>query len=136
MDGKIRSKIRSALRKIWLYSPERRAAKSRCRVGIGKYRCEQCDKIVKKIEIDHLTPLGATPGSRLSSSSTTWDGLINALFCPASGMRGLCNACHSEVTLKQRKALNEKARERTAKKVKGSKQQTKSRSKAVEEGTE
>lgn len=88
--------IRSALRKIWLWSPERREAKARARVSRGVYRCEMCHQLFPKIEIDHMRPLGSTPGSRNATIDTTWDGLIERLFCPADMLRALCKDCHKK----------------------------------------
>ena len=47
-----------------------------------------------KVEIDHMRPVGATPGSRNATHETTWDGLIERLFCPSNMLRALCRDCH------------------------------------------
>jgi 5-methylcytosine-specific restriction endonuclease McrA len=101
---KIRTQIRSALRKIWSWgSEEKKQTIKRARKGIGKYECEVCNKIVKKIEVDHIVPIGATPGSRVSTKEDTWDSFINKLFCSTDNLQGICSKCHKEKTKSDRK---------------------------------
>lgn len=104
IDAKTRSRIRSALRKIWLYSNARRETKARARIKLGVYVCEECNTETRKVEVDHYpTPVGATPGSRVSTPSDTWDSMINKMFCGPEGMRVLCKDCHNKHTKKGKK---------------------------------
>jgi hypothetical protein len=105
LDSKIRTRIRSALRKLWMMSPAHAAAKKRCNVGPARYRCESCGRVCdsskkiplaqrEAIEIDHIIPIGNTPGSNRSSASDSWDLFIARLFAPADLLRGYCHDCH------------------------------------------
>lgn len=60
--------------------------------------CRKCQTVVIEVEVDHIVPVGPTPGSRNAAPDVTWDGWINRLFCDASGLQCLCNACHAEKT--------------------------------------
>ena len=101
------AQIRSALRKIWLWSPERREAKTRARVSRGVYQCEQCHRQTgpKGVDVDHWhEPPGATPGSRNAKLEDTWDEFIRKLFCPTENLVVLCKICHREKTKKESQA--------------------------------
>lgn len=111
IDGKLRSKIRSALRKVWLYSPARRAVKDRARVKKGLYQCEKCGQFADKVDIDHINAVGSTPGSRNATSEDTWDRMINNMFCDENGMQAICKPCHQEITNEQRKSRAKKNKE-------------------------
>lgn len=90
-----RTKIRGALRKLWLWSPMRRDAMKRAKVAPKAYLCEDCRRLTPDPEVDHLEPVGATPGAR-GADLATWDGLITRLFCSPDGLRVLCKSCHLE----------------------------------------
>lgn len=87
-----RSRIRSAVRKLWLWSPMRKEALARARISRGVYRCAECGGTFgpKEIEVDHIQPVGSTRDS--------WDLQIERLFCPVEGLRILCKGCHSHHT--------------------------------------
>lgn len=93
MTPKERTYIRSHLRMIWKWSPDRKLVRDRCRISKGIYRCEECKQECKVIDIDHKSPVGPTPGSRLGKN-TTWDDMINNLFCSIDNLQGLCKSCH------------------------------------------
>lgn len=99
----VHSKIRSVLRRLWLYSePRREALRLAKHPGRGNgYACAICLGTTKKPEVDHVCAVGATPGSK-NTNGATWDQFIERLFCPASGLRILCGDCHATVTLMQR----------------------------------
>lgn len=99
METATRRKIRSALRKLWLYSPERRQALKR-NYALGKmYFCNMCAFPTPQPQIDHIEPVGPSPGSRASNGGETWDGVINRLFCPSEGLQVVCRECHKLKTL-------------------------------------
>lgn len=85
------SKIRSAIRLVWQRSLSRSLVTKRCSVGNDFYKCEQCQSIVPKIAIDHIVQVGDLN-----------DGFIPRLFCPSSGLQGLCKKCHGEKTKTER----------------------------------
>lgn len=103
------SRIRSALRKIWLYSPQRKealeAAYTRT-MGKTKYRrCSEClgEFPTKDVAVDHIIPCGTMPGTRNARPEDTLDAFVERLFCPSVGLRVLCTECHTTVTREQRK---------------------------------
>lgn len=90
-------RIRNALRRLWTWSPEWKAAKRRARLARGLYLCDECKRPVKTIEIDHVVPVGPTPGSRYGRDAR-WDDFMAKLFCSADGLRAICSQCHSRKT--------------------------------------
>jgi len=94
------TKIRWALRKLWLWSDQRRAALSRGRQARGCYKCEQCGSLVGVglIVVDHINP--AVPVTGWDS----WDGYIERLFCSEEGLQVLCDMCHLIKTAAERSA--------------------------------
>jgi hypothetical protein len=93
--------VKAQLRRIWGWSPERKAAKKRAQVGKDirgneYFRCERCDEQPlsrKQVDVDHLVEvesLGEFDG---------WDALINRLFCPSEGLMILCKTCHAAKTV-------------------------------------
>jgi hypothetical protein len=104
--------VKSQLRRIWGWSPERKLAKARARVGKdGRgnelFRCERCNAQPlsrKQVDVDHIVEVesvGAFDG---------WDALISRLFCPADGLMILCKTCHAAKTV-----VNNGARRRARK---------------------
>lgn len=71
--------IKSALRKIWRWSPQRREC-------LKNGRCLFCGKR-RKIFADHISPVIAP-----SDGFTTWDNYINRLF--NGELQPLCKDCH------------------------------------------
>lgn len=88
--------IIASLRKIWLYSPERREAKKKAKRG-KEYLCACCKKTYLKVSVDHIDPVG---------TFTSWDAFINRLFCSVENLQILCKGCHDAKTLHER---NERA---------------------------
>lgn len=108
IDTDTRTKIRSALRKIWMYSDLRKKIKARSKVKPGRWKCEECGKIGKKIEVDHIVACGSTPGARGAPDDASWDGIINRMLDSEIECRNLCHKCHLEVTRKQREERKKK----------------------------
>lgn len=84
----IQSKIRSSLRKLWLYSQERRDALKRAKVFTKAWKCEKCNAITDSPDVDHIIPVG--------SYKNGWDDLIERMFCDSDGLQVLCKKCHKE----------------------------------------
>jgi 5-methylcytosine-specific restriction endonuclease McrA len=95
----LQSKITSALRKVWRYSPERlecvNAAKD---PNTPKHSiCQECGNIVntKLTAIDHIVPVVSEEGFK------DWDTFVSRLFCQVSNLRCLCEGCHAKITKQQ-----------------------------------
>lgn len=103
----LKSRINSALRKVWRFGEERKQCLANARVGHGKYRCALCGHITgpKGIQVDHIEPVVDPVRGRQG-----WDVYINRLFCPPEGLQALCKGCHEAETAKQRKAASEAKR--------------------------
>ena len=61
-------------------------------------KCELCKEEMPEtmVEVDHKEPVVPIEGF------STWDEVIDRLFCDSDGLRVLCKPCHKEVTKKQR----------------------------------
>ena len=95
------ARIRSAIRKVWLWSLPRKLCIRRCTDEQGFLRCEQCKERVPKLQVDHRIPVGDVDS-----------GFISRLFCPSSGLTGLCAQCHRERTALQRNQAKGKRNEK------------------------
>lgn len=94
------SRIRSALRKLWMESEARRDVIKRHRVRPGVYFCGRClvDMKAHDLEVDHMIPAGRTPGSKLAGPEDDWNGFIKRLlYADTLSLWGLCHSCHLEV---------------------------------------
>ena len=100
MDTKLRSLVVATLRRVSQFTEEKKKVLKRCSVGSWKYECEQCSKIVgyRQYDIDHIIPVGVTPGSRNDKEGRTWDDYIAALFCSEENLRLICKPCHKKKT--------------------------------------
>ncbi len=76
-------KIRSAIRQVWQRSLARKMCHDRAIGEDGFYRCEQCEKTVPKVHIDHIERVGDVDS-----------GFITRLFCESSKLQALCKECH------------------------------------------
>lgn len=86
----LKSRITSALRRIWFYGPQRKAA-----VKVTKergYTCAICNNHHPKLQIDHIVPVVPLTGF------DDWQSYIERLFVEPEGLRGLCPNCHKAHT--------------------------------------
>ncbi len=67
------------------------------------YKCALCgqEHPLKNIQVDHIEPVGPTPGSKLALPSLTWDMFIQRLFCGTENLRTVCKPCHKTKTDKE-----------------------------------
>ena len=112
------------MRKLWLFHPVQREVRNRDKIerkamkadgteGKAKrvfFLCAVCGNEYpqKETQVDHITPVGPTPGSKHAGNDVTWDKFVSRLFCPASGLRVVCKPCHDNITKAQTKARWEK----------------------------
>lgn len=110
-----KSRLRSAIRKEWLFSQLRRDALAKARVERGKYKCEHCAKIVgtQNIEINHK--IACTPDDGLNTGKDWGIFIERLLYVSLDGLEALCEACHKIVSDREKE---EKAKKRLAKKEK------------------
>ena len=87
-----RTKIVSALRRVWLYSVERQQALQAGRVSKGQYQCAACHQLfkAKEIQVDHIFEVAAYKND--------WHQYITRLFCPPEQLQCLCKPCHQKKT--------------------------------------
>jgi 5-methylcytosine-specific restriction endonuclease McrA len=87
-------KIMSAIRRIWKFSPERRAAidAARCDDGTKLVQCAVCRACVheKLAAVDHVDPCVPLSGF------VSWDDYIRRMR--ENKMQILCEACHKAKT--------------------------------------
>ena len=82
-------KVRSSLRRLWLYSWQRKEVLAKAKVDRGLYICALCVKIFhyKSVAVDHKVQVG---------NSSSWQEWIEKLFCPVDGLQVLCHNCHEK----------------------------------------
>lgn len=93
--------VKAQLRRIWSWSPERKAAKKRALVskdsrGNEFFRCERCNTQPlsrKQVDVDHIVECEAV------GEFDGWDAFIARLFVDASGLMILCKTCHAAKTV-------------------------------------
>ena len=84
--------IIASLRKIWLYSPERKEVKKKAKRD-KQYLCAICKKKHDNVSVDHIDPIG---------TFVSWDAFIAKLFCPIDNLQVLCKTCHDIKTKSER----------------------------------
>ncbi len=112
-----KSRLRSAIRREWLYSPLRREALARARLERGVYKCESCSKIVDthSIEVNHK--IQVTPETGLNTPQEWGEFIGRMLFCGLEGLEAICTQCHEAITQKERQAKKDRnAKNKLAKK--------------------
>lgn len=63
------------------------------------YRCANCDGAfpAKDVQVDHITPI-IDP----AVGFTTWDDVIDKMFCEQENLQCLCSECHKVKTAQER----------------------------------
>lgn len=106
----IKNGLRSLSRK---WGPKNEALK-RARVSRGIYKCECCGVEMTKstkvdgrrknnVHVDHIDPV-IDP----AEGFTTWDKVVERMFCEAEGLQVLCTDCHKEKTNEERALAKER----------------------------
>lgn len=83
--------IMAGLRRMSYRWPPKNEAERAARVERGLYKCATCEGTFKAGEyaIDHIKPVVS-----IKEGFTSWDEIINTLFCDADGFQILCHSCH------------------------------------------
>lgn len=91
--------MKNTLRRAFFRYWERTKALQAARVDRGLYKCMGCLNVAKMKghHIDHIDPV-VDP----KVGFVNWDTYIARLFCPASNLQLLCEACHTDKTAKER----------------------------------
>lgn len=102
--------IKSCLRKVWWYSPQRKAVKARAWTSWGRrYNCEKCRELVKRIYVDHIEPVEPVqPPRRKPSWAESLKRFIQRLFVGEEWLQALCKVCHYEKSRKENEKRKEK----------------------------
>lgn len=103
-----KSRLRSAIRREWLYSELRKLTLARARKSRGVYSCEKCSKLVgpKEIEVNHKQQ--CTPENGLNTG-VDWGIFIDRLlYCTLDQVEAICSECHKQVTDVERSERAEK----------------------------
>lgn len=108
----IKGHLRSATRK-WAPIQE---TKKKARVGRGLYFCNGCKQHVpltlpngeekgryQNVFVDHIEPV-----IEPIKGFTTWDEVIDRMFCEEEGLQVLCKSCHDKKTKEERELAQEK----------------------------
>jgi len=105
-EARFHSFVMSALRKASQRFPAKHESKKAARVKRGVYMCAgyNCDPHetpAKHTHIDHIEPVVPLTGF------TSWDDIINRLFCNSDGLQVLCSECHTAKTKEERRIRKE-----------------------------
>lgn len=99
--------IIKALRKVWMFSPDRKQALRRALLRTGWYRCSDCGRETEKPKVDHVEPIGAF---------VDWNEFVDSLFCHEVNLLIKCMECHKAKT--KAESQERAARKREAKRSK------------------
>ena len=108
-EARYRSFVKSALRSAsqrWppkFHSLNEACTVAKINVKTGRmakhYKCNQCknDFPAKEVEVNHILPVVPTSGF------TTWDEVIERMFCEKEGLEVVCKPCHKAITKEENK---------------------------------
>lgn len=87
--------IMSTLRRASYRWPPRNEAERLARIDRGLYKCAMCEGTFRSKEyaIDHINPVIS-----LKDGFSSWDEVIDTLFCDVEGFQILCHPCHDQKT--------------------------------------
>jgi Zn finger protein HypA/HybF involved in hydrogenase expression len=97
-------KLKTAIRKVWAFSPVRREALKRVKQVTHEWRCEHCERFTERPYVDHIKAVGL---------ARDWNEFIKMMF--TEELQVLCRDCHSTKTkqdLKEMKNANPKRKSR------------------------
>jgi hypothetical protein len=96
-DKRFRTTLIQVLRRFSKFWAPKNSVLKKARIARGIYQCSTCSKVVgnKEIKVDHIEPVVPVTGF------STWDDIIERLFCEESGLQAICATCHTEKTSKE-----------------------------------
>ena len=114
--ARFNSFIKSLLRKGSTRWGPKNTTLQKARVAKGQYKCAGCKEVVpvtvkkdgkrvRNVFVDHIEPI-VSP----SEGFTTWDKVIERMFCEEDGFQVLCDKCHKEKTAAERQIAIERRR--------------------------
>jgi hypothetical protein len=111
-----KSRLRSAIRKEWMWCELKKQALTRARVARGLYQCEKCAAQVsnKEIEIDHIVKV--TPPQGLQTGQDWGTFIHNMFYCGLDGVIALCDKCHEEKSKLEREIVKQYKKKQKEKK--------------------
>lgn len=108
IDRALKGKLVSAMRKLWQYYSEERAAvlmaaevmQTNPETGRTRkhWKCAECSAVTLKVHVDHIAPIGTQPAT--FHEVGTW---LDRLFCDWTNLQVLCDRCHKEKTARERR---------------------------------
>lgn len=106
--ARFNSFVKSALRSASQRWPPKYTVLNKAKVGkkinwkTGRiaehYKCNSCEKEfpLKEVQVDHIHPVVPVTGF------TSWDEVINNMFCEQEELQVLCTECHNAKSLRER----------------------------------
>lgn len=93
------------LGQAWMVWGPRNDVKRRCKVEgrSGWYKCEKCNQLREKLEIDHIRPV-----IKPEDGFTDWNTYITSKFVSSDLLQGLCHDCHQEKSKAENRIRREK----------------------------
>ena len=87
------SRLRSSVRKAWMWSVVRRECLSKARIRLGVYLCASCaeETPAKEIKVDHIIPFAPVQGL---NNLEDWGEALVRLYDP-DNHQALCTLCHT-----------------------------------------
>ena len=99
-------KIKTAIRKVWAFSPNRRQALKQAEVRPHWFECAECGKETEKGYVDHITAVGLAPD---------WNTFIELMF--TDQLQVLDRVCHAEKSKQDLKEMKRDSKYSKSKKA-------------------
>jgi hypothetical protein len=96
----LKTQVRSAMRKVWQWSPNRRVALAKAKAAYGRYRCAKCGKASgpRDVAVDHIEAAGS-----IADDLSNLGEFAQRLYF--GELQILCREpCHKEKTAQERAA--------------------------------
>lgn len=75
--------------------------------SIEAIRLKYPDAVEGKIVIDHIKPV-----IRIDGQDSSWDEIINNMFCEEDNLQAICKICHDSKTMAENEERKENKRKR------------------------